>query len=127
MSGCGNIEHQFKAVTHSNSKITIDQINQWFTDAKLNKKITPEDTKLCFEKFKAETIDLTSFVKFLQDLSEQKKLPVGELEEKLASCELLTGGGTVANNTVGKKITDAMQSVVEDGHKPSKRTCKRMK
>ncbi|XP_044272238.1 tubulin polymerization-promoting protein homolog [Tribolium madens] len=125
MAGCGNIEHQFKAVTNGGQKITLEQINKWLTDAKLlNKKITPEDTKSCFEKFKSETIDLTTFVKFLNDLSEQKRLPVGELEGKLASSRL-TNDGSVTK--VGDKITDAMKSVVDDASRTNKKACKQAK
>lgn len=55
MSGCGNIQHQFEALTKlsPDQKITLEQINKWLTDAKLmEKKITPQDIKLCFDKFK---------------------------------------------------------------------------
>jgi hypothetical protein len=61
MAACSNIQHQFDAVVKSqsanSSEITLEQINKWLTEAKLmGKKVTPNDTKSCFDKFKFDSL-----------------------------------------------------------------------
>jgi hypothetical protein len=69
--------------------ITLTQIDKWLKQAQvIGKKITTTDTGICFNKFKSKTIDCSTFIKFLEDLASQKKIPVDELTEKLVTCGL---------------------------------------
>ncbi|KAJ3628512.1 hypothetical protein MTP99_015813 [Tenebrio molitor] len=124
MAACSNIQHQFDAVVKSqsanSSEITLEQINKWLTEAKLmGKKVTPNDTKSCFDKFKSETIDCEKFVKFLDDLGQRKGIPPAELKQKLVSCDFLSDEmkAKIPVMQVDTKLTDAMKDVVDKGSK----------
>ncbi|CAH1366502.1 tubulin polymerization-promoting protein homolog [Tenebrio molitor] len=92
--------------------ITLTQIDKWLKQAQvIGKKITTTDTGICFNKFKSKTIDCSTFIKFLEDLASQKKIPVDELTEKLVTCGLPgTTKTTQAVNVGGvDRLTDTSQ------------------
>ncbi|KAJ8922667.1 hypothetical protein NQ315_007699 [Exocentrus adspersus] len=67
--------------------ITLTQIDKWLKQANVfTKTLTTTDTGITFGKFKSKTIAYGDFVKFLEDLANQKKIPVDELKEKLETC-----------------------------------------
>jgi hypothetical protein len=59
----------------------------------------------------SKTIDCSTFIKFLEDLASQKKIPVDELTEKLVTCGLPgTTKTTQAVNVGGvDRLTDTSQ------------------
>ncbi|KAJ8915061.1 hypothetical protein NQ315_014316 [Exocentrus adspersus] len=67
--------------------ITLTQIDKWFKQADIfNKELTMTDTGLTFIKFKVRAIPYHDFLKFLEDLANQKDIPVEQLKEKLQTC-----------------------------------------
>lgn len=76
--------------TRSDGKtITLTQIDKWFKQAQvIDKKLTTTDTGICFNKFKARTINYNDFLAFIEDLAKEKNIPVENIKEKLQNCGL---------------------------------------
>lgn len=76
--------------TKSDGKtITLSQIDKWFKQANvIDKKLTTTDTGITFNKFKSKTINYTEFLNFLEDLAQQKNIPVENIKDKLQTCGL---------------------------------------
>lgn len=67
--------------------IMLSQIDKWFIQANIiDRKLTLTDTGLTFSKFKTRAIPYQDFLKFLEDLAEQKDIPMEQLKEKLQTC-----------------------------------------
>lgn len=67
--------------------IMLSQIDKWFIQADIiDRKLTLTDTGLTFSKFRSKAISYQDFLKFLDDLAEQKDIPVEQLKEKLQTC-----------------------------------------
>ncbi|CAG9772775.1 unnamed protein product [Ceutorhynchus assimilis] len=89
--------------------ITLTQVDKWFKQAQIfDRKFTPTDTGVAFNKFKSKTINLSNFNNFLDDLAEQKKKDAEELRFKLIDCGL---PGTT------KVTTIASSSAITETHK----------
>ncbi|XP_063919868.1 tubulin polymerization-promoting protein homolog [Zophobas morio] len=87
--------------------ITLTQIDKWLKQAQvIGKKITTTDTGICFNKFKSKTIDCPTFIKFIEDLAQQKSIPPPEIKDKLASCGL--PGTTKATQSVSVGAVDRL-------------------
>ncbi|XP_060520111.1 tubulin polymerization-promoting protein homolog [Cylas formicarius] len=69
--------------------ITLTQIDKWFKQAQVfDKKLTTTDSGICFNKFKSKTINFQNFLTFVEDLAQQKNIPVDNIKEKLMNCGL---------------------------------------
>lgn len=67
--------------------IMLSQIDKWFKQANIfDKKLTPTDTGITFNKYKSKTITFPMFVAFLEDLAGQKKMQSDDLKQKLMDC-----------------------------------------
>ncbi|RZC31793.1 p25-alpha domain containing protein [Asbolus verrucosus] len=126
MAGGGSLEHQFEVfaklenAASEGKKITLEQIDKWFEEAKLmGKKINSKDTEKCFNKFKskAKDIDCATFMKFLNDLAKEKNIPPDELKQKLANCEAHIDRIVEVLNEGAQKVTGVIEAITEDAKK----------
>lgn len=92
-SGSPSLEEQFENFAKfgdtraDGSTITLSQIDKWLKQAGVfNKTLTTTDSAITFNKFKSKTITYETFVKFIEDLAQQKKIQVDTIREKLESC-----------------------------------------
>lgn len=92
-SGGASLDQQFISFakfgdTKADGKtITLSQIDKWLKQAAVfDKTLTTTDTAISFNKFKSKTIHYQDFLKFIDDLASQKKIPSENIKEKLENC-----------------------------------------
>ncbi|KAF5305597.1 hypothetical protein FQR65_LT07677 [Abscondita terminalis] len=90
----GSFKEAFKAfskfgdIKSDGKHITLSQSDKWMKQAKVidGKKITTTDTGIYFKKLKALKVGVDDYIKFLEDLTKNKKVDIDEVKNKLSSC-----------------------------------------
>lgn len=91
--GNGDFKESFKAfskfgdIKSDGKLITLSQSDKWMKQAKvIDKKITTTDTAIHFKKLKSLKISFVDYNKFLEDLTQTKKVELADIKKKLSNC-----------------------------------------
>ncbi|KAK9502797.1 hypothetical protein O3M35_011502 [Rhynocoris fuscipes] len=98
--------------TKSDGKqITLSQSDKWMKQAKVidGKTITSTDTGIYFKKLKAHKVSEADYLKFLEDLSKNKKIDVEEIKKKMSSC----GAPGLSTSSASSKVPGAVERLTD--------------